>query len=302
MKTLKYYINIAFIAILVLSSCEKHKLIYETYSIDDGNVMLQIHYFEPLTSGAANAITQVQVNGTPVTFNNLLPYNGVPDGATGKFFTTDAGNVNIKFFRGSAATGYTEVYNKTVNLAGGKAYNVFVHNLDQDPAVTDNGYPYQRVYPGYHTDSICYVRFYNFYHDSDGTPLCKNGDKLQLQFVYYTTTAEPGWVVPYPLTDTFSVGAPIGFGEASEWTPIHLRKTYFNSSGYMPVRWFIRLIKANGTKEWVPYMSSPTSGQVTWTYAETQYIGRRYHKILGGKSGNGVFDNQIWSFSTWTAI
>ena len=310
MRILKYYISIAFIAIFVLSSCEKHKIIYDAETIDDTKVMLQIHYFQPIATGAVNAINQVQINDKPVTFNNLLPYNGIPDGATGKFLTANAGQVNIKFFKRSSSGGYTEVYNKTVSLAGGKAYNLFVHNLSEDPAVIENGYPYQRNYPGYNTDSLCYARFHNFYYDSDGTPLCKNGDKLQLQFVYYDPNPDPtkptasdwGWTPPFPITDTFSVGAPVGFGEASEWTPIRLRKTYYNSQGYAPVRWFIRLIKADGTKQWVPYMSGATSGQVTYTLGENQYIGRRYHKILGGKSGGGVHANQIWSFSTWTAI
>jgi hypothetical protein len=303
MKVLKYYISIIFIAIFVLSSCEKHKLIYDADMVDDNKVMLQIHFFVPIASGAANAINQVRVNDIPVTFNNLNPYNGIPDGATGKFFTTDAGEVKIQFFKGSASNGYTEVYNWPAFLEGGKAYNVFIHDFDEPPVVIDNGFPYQRNYAGYNTDSICYERFYNFYYDADTTPLCKNGDKLQLQFVYYkTTSAEAGWEPPYPLTDTFSVGQPIGFGEATEWTPIHLRKTYYNSSGYMPVRWFIRLIKADGTRKWIPYMSSATSGQVIWTYAETQYIGRRYHKILGGKSGGGVYGDQLWAFQTWTAI
>lgn len=303
MKILKYYISTVFIAILILSSCEKHKLIYDAESVDESKVMLQIHFFVPIATGATNAINQVRINDIPVTFNNLLPYNGIPDGATGKFFTANAGSVKIQFFKGSAANGYTEIYNKSVNLEGGKAYNLVIHDFNELPSIIDNGFPYQRNYDGYVTDSICYVRFYNFYYDSDTTPLCKNGDKLQLQFVYYkTTSAEASWTPPYPLTDTFTIGKPVGFGEATEWTPVRLRKTYYNSSGYMPVRWFIRLIKADGTKKWIPYMSSTTSGQITWTYAETQYIGRRTHKILGGKSGGGVYANQIWAFQTWTAI
>jgi hypothetical protein len=303
MKVLRYYISIAFIATLILSSCEKHKLIYDALIVDDTKVILQIHFFVPIATGVANAINQVVVNDIPVTFNNLNPYNGIPDGATGKFFTADAGNVKIQFFTGSATAGYVEVYNNSVNLEGGKAYNVFIHDFNAVPIVIDNGYPYQRNYQGYQTDSLCYQRFYNFYYDSDGTPLCKTGDKLQLQYVYYqTTSCEAGWQGQYPLTDTFSVGQPVGFGEATEWTPMSLHKTYYNSSGYQPVRWFIRLIKADGTKQFIPYRSSATSGQVTWTLTETQYIGRRYHKILGGKSGGNVFANQIWAFQTWVAI
>jgi hypothetical protein len=303
MKVLKYYISIVFISIIALSSCEKHKLIYDAVVVDETKVMLQIHFFVPIATGSTNAINQVKVNDISVTFNNLNPYNGIPDGATGKFFTADAGNVNIKFYTGSIDSGYNQVYDGTVNLQGGKAYNVFIHNFNEAPVAIDNGYPYQMIYPGYHKDSICYERFYNFYYDSDGTPLCKNGDKLQLQFVYYqTTAAEAGWEVPYPLTDTFSIGEPVGFGEATEWTPIFLRKTYYNSEGYMPIRLFFRLIKADGTKTWVPYMSSATSGQVIYTVQQTHYIGRRYHKILGGKFGGNVFSNQIFAFQTWTAI
>lgn len=303
MKKLKYYISIVFIATLTLSACEKHKLLYQADIVKENQVMLQVHYFEPISTADSNIINQVQINSKPVTLNNLLPYNAIPDGATGKFFIANAGEVNFKLFRGSATAGYTEVYNKSINLAGGKAYNIFIHDFDTIPVAIENGYPFQRVYPGYYTDSICYERFYNFYYDSDGTPLCKNGDKLQLQYVYYqTTAADVGWTPPYPLTDTFTVGEPIGFGEATEWAPLHIRKTYHNSSGYMPVRWFIRLIKADGTKSWVPYTSSATSGYTVWTYAETQYIGRRYHQILGGKSGGGEHANQIWSFKKWTAI
>ena len=301
MKVLKY-LTIVFITIFALS-CEKHKLEYPSYPVDDTKVMLQIHYFVPIATGSANYINKVEVNDIPVTFNNLIPYNGIPDGATGKFFTADAGNVSIKFYKGSAATSYTNVYDKTVPLQGGKAYNVFIHNFNESPIVIENGYPHRTNYPGYDIDSTSYTRFYNFYYDSDGTPLCKNGDKLQLQYVYYqTTSAETGWLVQYPLTDTFTLGEPIGFGEATEWCPVRIHKTIYNSSGYQPVRWFIRLIKSDGTKEWIPYMSSASSGQVTYTYAQDQYIGRRYHKILGGKSGAGVYADQLWSFSTWTAI
>ena len=301
MKILKY-LTVVFITIFALS-CEKHKLEYPSYEFDDTKVMLQIHYFNPVTSVAANYINKVEINGVIVTLNNLLPYNGIPDGATGKFLVADAGNVNIKFSKGSPTTSYTNVYDQSILLEGGKAYNVFVYDFNEPPAVVNNGYPYRMNYPGYDVDSCAYNKFYNFYYDSDGTPLCKNGDKLQLQYVYYQTSShDANWTVQYPLTDTFTIGEPIGFGEGTEWVPLSIHKTYYNSSGYQPVRFFIRLIRADGTKEWVPYMSSATSGQVTWASEQTQYIGRRYHRFLGGKSGAGVYADQLWSFSTWTAI
>jgi hypothetical protein len=319
MKILKYYISIVFIAIIALSSCEKHELKYDATIVDETKVMVQIHFFVPIQGGSDNAITQVQINDIPVTLNNLNPYNGIPNGATGKFFTTDAGNVNIKLFRGNATAGYNKIYDQSVNLEGAKFYNLVVHNFNTPPTVIDAQYPYPKYTgpipltpePGSDEDiGIAFARFLNFYYDADTTPLCKNGDKLQLQYVYTTTGGgDAGWTPYAPETDTFALGEPVGFGEATEWTPVIIKKNYHNSAGYTVPRCMIRLIKADGTKQWIPYVNAsnvPTVyTSVVWTpissgtYSEI-YIGRYYYKILGGISGGGVYSKQIIDIPGWT--
>ncbi|MDR3227345.1 MAG: hypothetical protein LBT56_06705 [Prevotellaceae bacterium] len=301
MKILKY-LSIIFFTVFVLS-CEKHKLEYNAAPVDDSQVLLQLNYVVPATSIAGNYIIRVDLNNKPVSYANLVPFDLFPN-SVGRFVTVKEGDVNIKLYK--TVSGAQElVYDRNVNLPGGKRYNVFVYQFDKDPIVIDNGYPYvQEPYPI--RDSVCYFKFYNFYHDADGiTPLCKQGEKLQLQYVYYTTTdCDAGWTVYAGTTDTFNLGEPIAFGETTGWHPVRIRPTHKMSYGWNPLRIFVRLIKADGTKVWLPYLNS-AGVQTTYTWSTTtqRVLGRRYNLILCGRfGGSGGYSNQIWNFKEFNSL
>ena len=85
----------------MVASCDKHELMFNT--IPAGEAEFQLHYFEPINNAAAYYIDSVFVNGVLYSSVNgsgqLLPYNGVPGGGIGKFFSINPGDVNLKFYR-----------------------------------------------------------------------------------------------------------------------------------------------------------------------------------------------------------
>ena len=162
MKKFRFSI-IAFAALLVLGSCTKHKLWFPMDEMPKDWAEIQLHYMEPINNVAANNIDSVYINGTLYSSKDgggtLFPYNGVPCMDVGKFFGVKSGSVNIRLMRGGET-----IYDRNVNLEA-KKQNVVIHDLNADPIVIDNRYPYWHdrgtaaTAATFKDDSVCKVMF-----------------------------------------------------------------------------------------------------------------------------------------------
>ena len=263
MKIVKYLFLIITLTLFV--SCTKHELMYPTDPVGT-KAEFQLHYFAPVVNTAANYIDSVYVNG--VLFSSvsgagqLLPYNGVPGGATGRFFTVEAGTVQFTLYRDS-----TIVYDQSVTLTTGKQ-NIFIYSFSHAPIVIDNGYPYTEIKTAHgnsstwDTDSIETVGFYNFLYENATTPY---PGKIQYQ---YEDARTGEWK---------NVGKAAAFGESSGREKIVIVKTVFNSSGYCVINY--RMLDENGQ---VLTLMNSSGGMVNYSDWWTGYIGRAYMHIFGG--------------------
>ena len=263
MKIMKYLSLVLVLALAV--SCEKNEITFDATPLAD-MAEFQLHYFVPVTSGAANNITKVEINGQ-LYANNKAPlstYNAIPSGSVGRFYTVDPGNVNIKMYQGADMD--VLVYDQNVNLTTGKQ-NIFVHDFDLAPVVFDNGFPYTPNVTA-HTDSTCWVKFYNFLYETAGVPT-----DLKLQYQY---------IDPRDATKMVNVGSPVAFGETTGWQPIKVVKSIEISSGYARVDYRIKVIDSSGA-EVGDLQVMKTNGSFG-NYADywNGYIGRRYHHIMSG--------------------
>lgn len=261
MKILKL---ISFILVLmVATACEEHEIEYNTTAID-GLAEFQIHYFVPLTATSSNYIYRVEINDE-LYANNTAPlttYNVIPNGSVGRFYTTTPGQVNIKLYK---STNEELVYDFTTTLTAGKQ-NVFIHDFDQEPIVFDNGYPYVANITD-DTDSITYIKFYNFLYETQGVP-----SNLNLQYQYLDpNTKEP-----------INIGEPVRFGETTGWKPVKVLKTINNSSGYQRVYYKIKVINDAGNEVDDLQLFNSSSNYVSYSDYWTGYIGRRAHHVMSG--------------------
>ena len=263
MKYTKYLI---FSLVLLLQfSCEKHEILYNTRPVGQNDAEFQLHYFEPINNTAEHYIDSVYINNVLYSSvegsGQLLPYNGIPGGATGRFFAVKSGDTNIKFYRDSQV-----VYNQNISLLAGKQ-NVFVHDLTKAPIVIDNKYPYKKnsipsTIVNWGTDSIAHVRFYNFLYEKDGSVYDK---AIQYQ---YKDARTKEWT---------NLGAAVEFGEATDWVTVKVIKEVLISSGKCKI--YYRMLDENGD----PLKIMKTNGSFVdygdWWNA---YIGRAYMHIFSG--------------------
>ena len=280
MKYIKY-IAVSLVLGLGIVSCTKHEILYDTNPVTSKIAEFQLHYFEPITAVAANNIDSVFVNGILYSSvkgsGQLVTYNGVPGGATGRFFAIEAGTVNFKFFRGPNL-----VYDFNATLMPGKQ-NVFVYDLTKAPIVIDNGYPYRpkntgATVAGWDTDSIQTVRFYNFLYEDATTPY---PGKIQYQY-------EEFWTKEWR-----NVGAAVAFGEATERIEIVVVKETYNSSGSRRVNY--RMLDKDGN---ILQVRNSSGSMVNYSDYWTGYIGRAYIHIYGGVRTAAP----IASVRQWTAL
>lgn len=250
--------------VMIASSCEEHEVEYNTTTVSSNMAEFQLHYFVPVTAVAANYIYRVEINDE-LYANSTAPlntYNAIPSGSVGRFYTVESGTVNIKLYR---STEEVLVYDKDVTLTAGKQ-NIFVHDFDEVPIVFDNGYPYETNITE-DTDSTCWVKFYNFLYETEGTP-CDL--KLQYQYIDPRTS------------EMVNIGDPVAFGETTGWQPIKIIKSVYNSSGYSRVDYRIKIIGSDGSEEGDLQLWNSNSIYTSYSDYWTGYIGRRYHHVLGG--------------------
>jgi len=290
MKIVKY-LGLA-VVLTLTASCEKHEIAYDTTPLASNMAEYQIHYVVPLATANANNMYQVNVDDS-LLINSTAPlttFNAIPKGSVGKFFTHEAGTVNLKMYQG---TGLTLAYDQDVTLTAGKQ-NVFVYDLAQAPKVFENGAPFPIV-TTLGTDSTCFVKFYNFLYEAVGTPTTL---KLQYQYVdtHYNNTVTPPTII---YSDTINIGSPVSFGETTGWQPVKVVKTINVSAGSNKIYFLIKVIDAGGNK--VGDLSIMNSKGLYQSYTEnkTESVGRRYHHILGGLRTSKTV---VTSVSEFTAL
>ncbi|MBR6540426.1 MAG: hypothetical protein IKT74_02725 [Bacteroidales bacterium] len=254
MKILKY-LAYSLVLGLMLASCTKHEILPPTDPAQ--NAEFQLHYFEPVVNQASNYIDSVFVNGILYSSVNgsgqLTPYNGVPGGSTGRFFSVAAGEVNFKFYRKDQV-----VYDKTCTLNPGKQ-NVIVHDMNLAPIVLDNQFPYPHTSkwtPGsiYTTDSISSIKFINLLYEAPGQPY---DGALQYQWKHPRTKE---WI---------NLGTPVRFGEATNREIITIVKEVYNSSGYCRIDY--RILDENGD---ILQVRNSSGKMVDYSDYWTGYIGQ----------------------------
>ncbi|MBR5398730.1 MAG: hypothetical protein IK103_02935 [Bacteroidales bacterium] len=268
MKKIRFSI-LAIAALLFLGSCSKHKMWFPIDKMPEDWAEFQIHYFEPSANAASYNMDTVYINdviygskdgGTTLQYNNGLPRFAYGSTAIGKFYGVKAGNVNIKCMRRGEV-----VYDQNMTLTVGKQ-NVIIHDLNQPPIVIDNQFPYwNAVAPAtgenWNTDSVGKVMFINLLYESPGVPY---PGKLQYQWKRRSGTE---WA---------NIGEPVGFGEATERTPVIIHKTVFNSSGYENVDYRILTESGDELQKW------NGSKYVTYSDYWNCYIGKVYMHFFRG--------------------
>jgi hypothetical protein len=263
MKIIKYLSLILVVCLAV--SCEKHEIEYKTTSITD-MAEFQLHYFVPVTAVAANNINKVLINDS--LYSNikapLATYNAIPNGGVGRFYTAAPGVINVKFYQGSA--GDVLVYNQNVTVTKGKQ-NIFIHDFNLPPIVYDNGFPYTKNLTQ-NTDSVCYLKFYNFLYETTGVPTT-----LKLQYQY---------IDPHNSTVLINVGNPVAFGETTGWQQVKVIKDIFNSAGSRRVDFRIKVVDASGNITGDLQIRNTSGVYVNYADFWTEAIGRRYHHVVSG--------------------
>jgi hypothetical protein len=261
MKIVKYF-GLALVLTLT-ASCEKHEIEYNTTPLSSDMAEFQLHYVVPVASTSTNYMYKVEVNDS-LLVNSTAPlttYNAIPKGSVGRFFTVEPGTVNIKLYK---STGLTLTYDQDVTLTTGKQ-NVFVYDYSLPPKVFTNGYPFD-THITVNTDTLCYVKFYNFLYESTGVPTTY---RLQYQYV----NAKSALV---------NIGSPVSFSETTGWQPVKIVKSKFNSSGYANIYFKVKVVDDSGTI--IGDLSVMNAKGVYGNYSEfkTEYIGKRYHHVIGG--------------------
>ncbi len=271
MKVMKYLS--LFLAVALTVSCEKHVIEYDVVPIEN-MAEFQLHYMAPVTAIAANDITRIEINGSMVANAKaaLKTYSGVPGGSsttspTGRFYTVNPGNVNLKLYMTAILDpkGDSLVYDQNVTLTKGKQ-NVVVHAFDKVPFVFDNGYPYGRR-ETVTTDSVTWVKFYNFLYETSGVPTTL---KLQYQYIDFRTKA------------LVNLGQPVAFGEATGWQQVTVVKTDLVSAGTQRVDYRIKVIDDSGAEVGDLQMRNSSGKYVSYSDYWTGTIGRRVHHMLSG--------------------
>lgn len=275
MKFFKY-LTYSLALMLMVASCDKHEILYNTDPAAEAE--FQLHYFEPIDNVAANYIDSVFVNGVLYSSVNgsgqLVPYNGVPGGTTGRFFSIEPGNAEFVFYRKGNI-----VYQQTTTLKAGKQ-NVIVHDLNKEPIVIDNGYPYQHVsgtptVATWDTDSLETVMFINLLYEEAGKPY---EGKLQYQWQHPTTK------------EWNNLGEPVAFGEATERAMVKVIKTTHNSSGSCRIDY--RILTEDGAVLQICKSNKFIDYSDYWT----GYIGRSYmHFYSGIRTKNNYSQVKQWT-------
>lgn len=277
MKNIVKLLSLFFMLVTLGTACEKHVVEYDSRDLPNDVAEFQLHYFVPVVTGAANNITKVEVNNQLYANNTtpLAPYNALPSGGIGLFFTAPSGVTNIKLYKGA---NQDLVYDQNVTLQPGKQ-NVFVYDFEKPPVAINNGYPYEKIITD-STGTFAWVKFYNFLFETAGvtTPL-----KLQYQYQY---NMDPGPLTTHTnqKSDWINAGNPVSFGEATDWVQIPVIKHADRdvTAGTERIDYRIRVIGENGEDLGPLQVRNSAGNMVDYADFWNATIGRRMHHIFGG--------------------
>ena len=295
MKYFKYIALLLLVAV-TMSSCDKKEVSYMVEPVDESaKAYVQVGYYAPVTTGAANYMYFIDLNGVEYGNNGssfLATYNTVPGGGTNRYYAVDAGQVNVKLHSrvsdGNGGYDYPVVYDQNVTVQPGKRYVIYVHDINEAPILTEMT-PAPEFDPALDTDSLCRVQFVNLIYEADGTPIT---DKVQYGLENLDTKE-------YEL-----VGEPVAFGEVTSWIPVKIRKTVYNSSGYQNRKLCLYRIDANTGENLGVLQYTKDDGSTADFYTTVYdsfgktywYIGRAYRNIGAGNCSSKSIRCALYQF------
>jgi hypothetical protein len=264
MKFIKYLLIVFPLAALI-ASCDDHELGYADSDVVGVNdALFQISYFAPKAANASNGLDSIYVNGKKFGgvggCGQLLPNGCLPYSGTGmNFWSAPSGPVHLTIYKADEV-----VYDRDIVLEKGRQ-RVYLYNLDSDPIIITDPYPYVRHEAGdtptvetFDTDTVMLLRMINFFWEDADTPYA---GKLQYQWSNNSGTS-------YTAGDWHNLGEPVGFGEATDYCPVIIHKTTYNSAGNQTIRY--RCVDAEG--------NTVTRTTDYWS----GYIGRVVNHVLRG--------------------
>jgi hypothetical protein len=317
----KNYPIIILLAMFCLISCDKHEIEFNAEPVGD-MAEFQIHMYTPVDPAASRTdlfMYKIEVNGEMIS-NNITPlstYNAQPSSAVGMYFTANQGQVNLKMYQ---STKLNLAYDQTVKLERGK-HNLVVYDLTKPPIIFDTEYPFEIDRGTYDTDTIAFVKFYNFLYEDPNTPTT-----LKIQYQYrkhwvhplYTLYDEMNGTIPEgkkvgdktgtvdgkDMGPWVNLGTPISFGETTGWQIVPVEKNTFVSQGSARLDYRIlvveggilddgTMLKGNMNADKI-LLAQTTSGTKPAIYSDywNSTVGRRIHHFLAGtrkgKPGSGV--------------
>lgn len=273
MKIFKYLMLVAASAFMLTSCNEKDVDVDAPWEVVNNNqAQVQIMYMSPVVSNLSNNFYKIEMAG--MTYVNkgaaiLAPYNAVPGGSTGLFYTVPAGDNNLKLYNSAGEL----MFDQNFNVPGGKKYQVVVCELNQAPIVVEM--PVIPTQVTTNTAEYCAVRFYNFMWEADGV---RPDYKLQVRIETITGQDADG----KDIKEYLPVSHPVGFGEATEWFMPTVIKTTYNSSGSARVNLDVMKVNADGSLEELPWLNAKGVEQAKFTDYWTESIGRGYCWIMRG--------------------
>ena len=279
MKFFKYII-IAMASLVALTSCEKHGLGYDCENIDASDKALVVVWrLIPEAATTANRVYNITIDDQPLWGNNytyMAAKDWMPNQS--RHYIMEPGVHNMKWYLLDG----TCVYDQNFTAIAGMQ-EVCVTDYNAAPIVIDNNLEYPHDKTEYTNDGF-YLRFVNFQYEDENY----NIPDYKLQY-YYQDPTDLEW---YPASD------PVGFGEASRWTRIHVdpfapersgesgtgdcrleadnRVGHTVSSGSCTIYYKMKKINADGTEEWYTYNRKGGAEGADDDYKDywTGYVGR----------------------------
>lgn len=304
MKIVKY-ISMLLLAAFTFASCGENEIDYDAVPLTN-EAEFQLHYFVPVTpSNTDYYIYRIDVNNMNITNNkvSLSSYNAQPSSGVGLYYTTPVGSTNLKLYYRDKDAKDVLKYDRSVALNSGKQ-NVVVYDFEKDPIVFDAEYPYVIDRKSYDTDTIAFVKFYNFLYETTTTPTT-----LKLQYQYRKNWDHPiytlddqmkgripegkkvgdatGTVANTNAGPWTNLGAPVKFGETTGWQTVSvLKSTLTSSTANIDYRIVVKeggILGVNMNADGL-LLSQTTAGTapVLFSYSLASTIGRRIHHFYSG--------------------
>ena len=295
MKFFKY-IMIAMASLVALTSCEKHGLGYDCENIDTSEKALVVIWrLIPEASTTGARVYTITIDDQPLWGNNYTYLDARafrPNQS--RHYILEPGDHNMKWYLLDG----TCVYDQNFTAIKGMQ-EVVVSNYNAAPTVVDNNAAYPQDKSEFTQDSY-HIRFANFMYEDENYTI----PTYKLQY-YYQDPTDLEW---YPASD------PVGFGEVSPWTRVHIDQYAENrngsaqsgagssygwadnrvehpvTNGSCRIYYKIKRIEEDGTESWMTYNRKNGAEASETEYKDywTGYVGRHeFHFFRGMRVTNG---------------